>query len=161
SSYGNPPDGGKPLLAAARATLRKANIAAVNLEGTFGPGGSSKCAAKQKDCFAFQAPPANAATLRRAGVDIVHTANNHPFDFAAAGFGAPRRALTSVKVKAAGAPGEVTIVNRRGTRVAFLGFSTYRWANPMNDDAGVKARIESAGRQADIVVAFLHAGAEG
>jgi hypothetical protein len=161
SSYGNPPNGGRALLAPGARVLKKALIGAVNYEGTFGPGGSSKCGAGAKDCFAFQAPPGNARTLRRAGVDIVNHANNHAFDFGAVGWRATRDALTKAHVQATGAPGEVKIIERRGTRVAFVGFSTYGWTNPMGDDAAVRARIAGAAAKADIVVAFLHAGAEG
>ncbi|HEY6888999.1 MAG TPA: CapA family protein [Solirubrobacter sp.] len=161
SSYGNPPDAGRPLLAAGTKVLKAANLAAVNYEGTFGPGGASKCAGGAKDCFAFQAPPANARTLRRAGVDIVNHANNHAFDYGALGWRSTRDALTKAKVDATGAPGELKILTRNGTRVAFLGFSTYAWTNAMGDDAAVVARVKSAAEQADIVVAFLHAGAEG
>jgi hypothetical protein len=161
SSYGNPPDAGRPLLAAGTKVLKAANIAAVNYEGTFGPGGASKCSAPSKNCFAFQAPPGNARTLRRAGVDIVNHANNHAFDYGALGWRSTRDALTKAKVGATGAPGEVKVVQRNGTKVAFLGFSTYPWTNAMGDDAAVRARIESASGQADLVVAFLHAGAEG
>jgi hypothetical protein len=161
SSYGNPPDAGRPLLAAGTKVLKAANIAAVNYEGTFGPGGASKCAKASKNCFAFQAPPGNARTIRRAGVDIVNHANNHAFDYGALGWRSTRDALTKAKVAATGAPGELKIVSRNGTKVAFLGFSTYSWTNAMNDDAAVRARITSAASQADIVVAFLHAGAEG
>ena len=141
--------------------LKAANIAAVNYEGTFGPGGASKCSGGAKDCFAFQAPPGNARTIRRAGVDIVNHANNHAFDYGALGWRSTRDALTKAKVAATGAPGELKIISRNGTKVAFLGFSTYSWTNAMADDAAVRARISSAAGQADIVVAFLHAGAEG
>ena len=161
SSYGNPPDAGRPLLAAGTKVLEAANLAAVNYEGTFGPGGASKCGGGAKDCFAFQAPPGNAKTLRRAGVDIVNHANNHAFDYGALGWRSTRDALTKAKVEATGAPGELKILSRNGTKVAFLGFSTYAWTNAMGDDAAVVARIKSAVEQADIVVAFLHAGAEG
>jgi capsule synthesis protein PGA_cap len=161
SSYGNPPNAGRPLLAAGTKVLKAANIAAVNYEGTFGPGGASKCSGSSKNCFAFQAPPGNARTIRRAGVDIVNHANNHAFDYGALGWRSTRDALTKAKVAATGAPGELKIISRNGTKVAFLGFSTYSWTNPMADDAAVRARITSAAGQADIVVAFLHAGAEG
>ncbi|MDA0165616.1 CapA family protein [Solirubrobacter ginsenosidimutans] len=161
SSYGNPPDAGRPLLTAGTEVLKAANLAAVNYEGTFGPGGASKCAGGAKDCFAFQAPPGNAKTLRRAGVDIVNHANNHAFDYGALGWRSTRDALSKAKVEATGAPGELKILSRNGTRVAFLGFSTYAWTNAMGDDAAVAARVKSAAEQADIVVAFLHAGAEG
>jgi hypothetical protein len=161
SSYGNQPNGGRRLLAAGTPVLRRASIAAVNYEGTFGPGGTSKCGSGAKDCYAFQAPPGNARTLRRAGVDIVNHANNHAFDYGPVGWRSTRNAFKRAKVEATGAPGELKILRRRGTRVAFLGFSTYSWTNPMGDDAAVRARVESAAKQADIVVAFLHAGAEG
>src|SRR5215213_8483292 len=48
SSYGNPPDRGRALLAAGSKLLKRADIAAVNYEGTFGPGGASKCAGERK-----------------------------------------------------------------------------------------------------------------
>jgi hypothetical protein len=161
SSYGNPPDRGRGLLAAGSKLLRRADIAAVNYEGTLGPGGASKCGGGRKDCYAFQAPAGNAGTLRRAGVDIVNHANNHAWDYGALGWRSTRDALANVKVAATGAPGEIEIVSRNGTKVAFAGFSTYRWTNPMNDDARVRALIQVASDQADVVVAFLHAGAEG
>ena len=141
--------------------LKKADIGAVNYEGTFGPGGASKCGAGAKDCFAFQAPPGNARTLRRAGVDIVNHANNHAFDYGAVGWRSTRDALARAKVSATGRARRGRVISRNGTKVAFLGFSTYSWTNAMGDDAAVRARVQSAAAQADIVVAFLHAGAEG
>jgi Bacterial capsule synthesis protein PGA_cap len=73
SSYGQPPDRGWPQLAGVARVLRRADVAAVDLEGTFGAGGASKCGGSPgPNCFAFQAPPANARTLARAGVDVVN-----------------------------------------------------------------------------------------
>jgi poly-gamma-glutamate capsule biosynthesis protein CapA/YwtB (metallophosphatase superfamily) len=158
SSYGMPPDRGRPELAAPAPALRTAMIGAVNYEGTFGTGGTSKCAGGGENCFAFQAPPANASTLAGAGVDIVNTANNHAWDFGAAGWRSTRSALRSAGVVASGAPNEIRVLRRNGTRVAFVGFSTYPWTNSM--DAPV-AIIKMAAKRADIVVAFMHAGAEG
>ena len=88
SSYGNPPDAARGLLAAVAAPLRAADVGAVNLEGTLGSGGPSKCGGGSDgggNCFAFQAPAANVAGLRAAGVDVVNVANNHAFDFGASG----------------------------------------------------------------------------
>jgi Bacterial capsule synthesis protein PGA_cap len=162
SSYGRPPDRGWPQLAGVAGVLRHADVAAVNLEGTFGTGGASKCGgAPRPNCFAFQAPPANASTLARAGVDIVNQANNHAYDFGPQGWSATRAALRSADVARTGAPGELTFLRRRGVRFAFAGFSTYRWAAPMNDYARVRDLIGRAARRADIVVAFFHGGAEG
>src|SRR4051812_30322645 len=129
SSFGLPPNRGRPEMAAPAPVLRAATIGAVNYEGTFAPGGASKCGGGRENCFAFQAPKINARSLAGAGVDIVNTANNHAWDYGAIGWHSTRSALTSVKVSAVGAPGEVKVLRRSGTRVAFVGFSTYPWTN--------------------------------
>ncbi len=161
SSMGLPPEAGRPQLAPVAAALGAADVAAVNLEGTFAPGGGSKCTVPSTSCFAFQAPPENAATLAGAGVDIVNTANNHAFDYGPLGWRGTRDALAAAKVDAVGAPGEIAVLERAGTRIAFVGFSTYPWSSPMSDDAAVRTLVRAAGAQADVVVCFLHAGAEG
>ena len=161
SSRGLPPDGGRPQIAAVADALRAADLAAVNLEGTFGTGGPDKCAGGRANCFAFQAPPANAATLAEAGVDVVNQANNHAYDFGPSGYGQTRAALGAAGVAATGGPGEITVLLRGGRRIALVGFSTYGWSAPMSDPAAVRALVRRAARQAPIVVAFLHAGAEG
>jgi hypothetical protein len=162
SSHGFPPDRGRPQLAAVAPVLRAADLAIVNLEGTFAPGGASKCAGPDGgDCFAFQAPPGNAATLAWAGVDIVDTANNHAYDYGPAGWSGTRAALRRAGVRATGAPGEIAVMAAGGTKVAVVGFSTYAWSAPMRDPTGVRALVRRAARRAPIVVALLHAGAEG
>jgi hypothetical protein len=172
SSFGLPPGRGWPALRPVASVLRAADLAAVNLEGTFAPGGGSKCtSATDADaeaesgavstCYAFQAPPENARTLKRAGVDVVNTANNHAFDFGPLGWRGTRDALAAAKVKATGAPGEIRVMERNGTRIALLGFSTYPWSSGMSDDANVRALVAAAARKAPVVVAFFHAGAEG
>ncbi len=70
-------------------------------------------------------------------------------------------ALSAAGVKATGAPGQIQILRSHGNTVAFVGFSTYPWAAPLTDDAAVAALIKQAAQQANIVVAFLHGGAEG
>ena len=161
SSAGLPPHRGWPALRKVAPILRKGDLAAVNLEGTFAPGGDTKCVTASESCFAFQAPPENARTLARAGADLVNTANNHAFDFGPLGWRGTRDALAAAGVGAVGAPGEIRVVERKGTRIAFLGFSTYPWSSAMRDDASVRTLVEAAGDQADVVVCFIHAGAEG
>jgi hypothetical protein len=158
SAYGLPPDGGWGLLAPLASVLRRADVAAVNYEGTLGVGGASKCGLPPRaDCYAFQAPPANARSLRRAGVDVVNHANNHAYDYGAAGWSATRSALSAARVGVTGGPDEITVVRH----VAFVGFSTYPWSASMADDAAVAALVRRAAARADVVVAFFHAGAEG
>jgi poly-gamma-glutamate capsule biosynthesis protein CapA/YwtB (metallophosphatase superfamily) len=160
SSYGHPPARGWPQLAPVAGVLRSADLAAVNYEGTFAPGGASKCSGGG-NCFAFQAPAANAASLSRAGVDVVNLANNHAFDFGAAGYRGTRAALDRADVRATGAPGQVQVLRTHGVKVAFVGFSSYAWSASINDDRQVDSLVRAAAREADLVVAFFHGGAEG
>ncbi len=162
SAYGLPPGAGWPLLAPLASTLRAADVAAVNYEGTLGVGGASKCGlAARGDCYAFQAPPANAGSLRRAGIDLVNHANNHAFDYGLAGWRASRAALSKARVRVTGGRGELVVLRREGATIAFVGFSTYPWSEPMADDAEVQRLVRRASARADVVVLFFHAGAEG
>ena len=168
SEFGLPPARGWPLLRGVARPLRRADLAAVNLEGTFAPGGGSKCvtaveldADAVRSCYAFQAPAGNALALRRAGVDVVNTANNHAFDFGPLGWRGTRDALAAAGVRATGAPGEIRVIRRRGTRIAMLGFSAYPWSSDLRDDANVRALVGAAAARGDVVVVFMHAGAEG
>src|SRR3954471_5175945 len=162
SRYGLPARGGRALFAAVRRPLRAPDVRAGNLEGTLSAGGASKCgAAPAAGCFAFQAPPANAAALRDAGLDLVNLANNHSFDFGADGRMQTLRALTGAGVAFTGLPGDVRVIERHGIRVAFAGFSTYRWTPSMDDPATIRAVVGQAAAIADVVVVLFHAGAEG
>jgi hypothetical protein len=161
SSFGLPPQGGFPILAGIAPVLGAADLSAVNNEGTFATGGTSKCGAGSENCFAFRAPPQNAGALHRAGVDVVNLANNHAFDFGAVGMGQTVTALRRHKVRVTGRPGEITVLPVPGARVAFAGFAAYPWAASITDLAGVRALVRRAGARANVVVAFMHAGAEG
>lgn len=161
SQYGLPGAGGAALFADVRDTLRAPDLMAGNLEGTLSTGGVSKCGAGAVNCYAFQAPPSNALALGQAGLDIVNLANNHAFDYGEAGRTQTLGALTAAKVAFTGLPGDVRVLTRRGVRVAFVGFSTYRWTPSMDDAQGVRALIDQAAAIADVVVVFFHAGAEG
>ena len=163
SAFGQPPDRGWPQLRSVAPVLRRADVATVNLEGTFFPGGASKCGGGPGGgtCFAFQAPAANAGTLRRAGVDLVNLANNHAFDFGATGYASTRAALGRHDVRATGAPGEVRVLRAGGRRIAFVGFAPYAWSAPINDLDAVGDLVRRADRSADLVVVLFHGGAEG
>jgi capsule synthesis protein PGA_cap len=162
SFRGLPPRRGEPVLARVAPTLRRSDLAVVNYEGTFGPGGSTKCPrGVTATCIPFQAPAQNARTLRRAGVDIVNTANNHAFDYGIEGWVATRAALRRARVQATGAVAEIHVLERNGTKVAFAGFSTYPWSADMRDLDAVKSLVKGAGERADVVVVLMHAGAEG
>ena len=167
-----PPGDGRARYRAVARRLRGADVALGNLEGTLARGGTSKCpppglqpvaagAAPASACFAFRAPPRYARGLRAAGFDLMSLANNHAFDYGPEGMGQTVRALRRHGIAATGRPGEVRVLRRRGVRIAFAGFAAYPWASPIRDLAAVRGIVAGAARRADVVVALMHAGAEG
>jgi hypothetical protein len=159
SSYGVPPNGGRAQLAAARPLLRFGDLTFANLEGTYASGGHSKCSAKT--CFAFRAPPRNAPALRWAGIDAVNLANNHSNDFGDGGQAETVAALDHAGVASTGRPGAIRVLTANGVKVALVGFAPYPWASPLLDVGAARKLIHRAARRAPVVIAAIHAGAEG
>lgn len=163
SMYGNPPEGGQALFEHTRDYTLSPDIMAANLEGTFGEGGPSKCDGRDSsNCYAFQAPPQNAQSLAWAGFDVVNLANNHSYDYFAAGAQATREALDAGGVGCTGlTENAVAFVEAKGVRVAFLGFSPYSYGPDIGDLEAARELVQAADREADVVVVLMHAGAEG
>jgi hypothetical protein len=162
SKYGVPGNGGRAQLAPARPLLSDADLTEANLEGTYSRGGASKCGRRAgRDCFAFQAPPGNAPALRWAGIDAVNVANNHAFDFGAAGQAQTLAALRRAQVLWTGRPGQATIVEVNGVKVALLGFAPYPWASSLLAIGKARRLIAAAAKRAGVVIVAMHAGAEG
>lgn len=149
------------LFAAIRGQLRRADVAIGNLEGTLSAGGTSKCGASSTGCFAFQSPPRSGALLRRAGFDDLNVANNHAFDYGASGQRQTLLALARYRLRWSGRPGRITVLRTHGVRVAILGFAPYPWAQSLLDVPAAQTLVRRAAARADLVVAVLHAGAEG
>jgi poly-gamma-glutamate capsule biosynthesis protein CapA/YwtB (metallophosphatase superfamily) len=155
---GAPP---KSLFTGVQAPLRQADIAIGNLEGTLSSGGSSKCGAGSSSCFAFQSPPQSAVLLRGAGFDDLNVANNHAFDYGSSGQQQTLRALDRYRLRWSGRPGQITVLTTHGVSVAILGFAPYPWAQSLTNIPAAQALVRRATARADLVVAVLHAGAEG
>jgi poly-gamma-glutamate capsule biosynthesis protein CapA/YwtB (metallophosphatase superfamily) len=155
---GSPPGS---LFAHVRGQLRGADVAIGNLEGTLSSGGGSKCKAGSTRCYAFQAPPRSAALLRGAGFDDLNVANNHAFDYGASGQQQTLQALARYRLRWSGRPHQITVLRTHGVRVAILGFAPYPWAQSLLDTHAAQALVRQAAARADVVVAVLHAGAEG
>jgi poly-gamma-glutamate capsule biosynthesis protein CapA/YwtB (metallophosphatase superfamily) len=149
------------LFAGVRGPLRRADIAIGNLEGTLGTGGTSKCGKHSTSCFAFQSPPQSAALLRGAGFDDLNVANNHAFDYGASGQQQTVRALARYRLRWSGRPGQIIVLRSHGIRVAIVGFAPYPWAQSLTNVLAARALVQRAAAQAELVVAVLHAGAEG
>lgn len=162
SRAGLPPDHGRGMFRGVEPQLSSADLTVGNLEGTFSAGGPSKCGGGHvQNCFAFQAPPANAAALRGAGFDLMNLANNHAFDFGAGGEQQTIAALDRVGIAHTGLPGRVTVVRVHGIRIAFVGFAPYAWASDLRDIPAARRLVSGARKRADVIVVVIHAGAEG
>jgi len=155
---GQPP---ASLFAGVRGPLRGADIAIGNLEGTLSSGGTSKCKPGSSGCYAFQAPPQSAALLRDAGFDDLNVANNHAYDYGPSGQQQTLRALARYGLHWSGRPRQITVMRSHGMRVAILGFAPYPWAQSLTDIPAAQQLVRRAAARADVVVAVLHAGAEG
>jgi Bacterial capsule synthesis protein PGA_cap len=142
--------------------LRHADLGIANLEGTLATGGAPRCTeTAASGCFVFRASPAWAETLRRVGFTALNVANNHALDFGPMAQGETLAALTRARIAVDGLPGRITYVRAAGVRVALVGTAPYRWAQSLLDPAGTQALVRVASRQADVVVVYMHAGAEG
>ena len=138
-----------------------AQIVFGNLEGTLSDVSGSKCSADSTNCFAFQVPPSFASYLADAGFTVLNTANNHSHDFGEAGLKQTVDAVRSAGMADVGQRGQITVVNAGSIRVGFVGFAPYRETASMLDISAARALIQQARQQSDVVVVYMHAGAEG
>ena len=155
-----PSDGGRSFFSDVETDLA-GDVVLGNLEGTLSTGGGSKCGKGSTNCFAFQTPPSYARWLQQAGFTVMNLANNHAYDFGAAGLRQTTDALAGVGLEWTGRPGQITVQKVAGIRVAVVGFAPYPWAQSLTDIAAAKKLVRKAARSADVVVVTMHAGAEG
>ncbi|GLY97095.1 CapA family protein [Actinoplanes sp. NBRC 103695] len=141
----------------------KADLVMGNLEQPLtGDTGSSKCGSPPRDnCFAFRAPPSYAKHLKKAGFQLLNTANNHSNDYGRQGYKNTAAALEAAGLRHTGAQGQITVVEVKGVKVAAVGFSSYAGANNLNDLDAARDVVAKAADQADLVVVQVHMGAEG
>ena len=139
----------------------KADVSFANLEGTMTTGGPSKCGAHSTVCYAFRVPPSYAQLYRQAGITIVNSANNHSYDFGAEGVAQTSAALKAAGVAQAGLPGQIGYVTTHGVTTAFVDVAPYYLTNNLLDDAQFAALMKRARAHAQLVVVYMHTGAEG
>ncbi|HEY4349556.1 MAG TPA: CapA family protein [Gaiellaceae bacterium] len=133
-----------------------------NQEGTLATGGTPKCAPYgSSGCFTFRADPSSAAALKRAGFTVMNIANNHALDFGAGAQQETIQALESAGLAYDGLPGQISIVQAGTVKVAIIGCAPYPWAQSLLDIPKTAALVRAATRQADVVLVYMHAGAEG
>ena len=132
-----------------------------NLEGTMTDATTSKCGSSSTQCYAFRVPPVYAYVYRHAGFTVLNAANNHSDDFGEEGVEATTSALRAAGIVQAGLPGEIGVVREGTLKVAFVDFAPYTNTNDLLNFAAAKQLIEKARRLANVVVVYMHAGAEG
>lgn len=155
-----PPNGGAGFFDAVARQLR-GDVVIGNLETALTNAASSQCGGNGGSCFDFRVPPAFARRLDQAGFTLLNLANNHAYDYFAAGQRDTVRALRRNGLRTTGRPGEIAVVEVGAVRVAVLGFAPYEWAQSLNDIPAARRLVRKATRAADLVIVTMHAGAEG
>ncbi|MCB1022901.1 MAG: CapA family protein [Acidobacteria bacterium] len=160
-----PPNDGKDLLKPVTPIFQLADLAFANLEGPLADGGiSEKCKPESKFCFAFRMPTRYAAYLKAAGLDVVSVANNHALDFGDAGRASTRKALDAAGIKHAGSDSgkfSTAYFEVNGKTIAVIGFAHNRVSLNINNIVSARRAVETADRNADIVIVSFHGGSEG
>ena len=140
----------------------KAPIEFGNLEGTLtNVTYGSKCGTNSSACYAFKNPPQFAQYYRAAGFNVLNSANNHSYDYGVQGAADTSAALKAAGITQAGLPGQIGVVSDGNTKVAFCDFAPYSTTNDMLDPAAEAALITKAKTLANVVVVYMHSGAEG
>jgi poly-gamma-glutamate capsule biosynthesis protein CapA/YwtB (metallophosphatase superfamily) len=155
-----PPDGGRSFFSDVETDLA-GDVVLGNLEQTLTTAQGSKCGPSSTNCFSFKSPPSYARWLKGAGFTMLNTANNHAYDFGKAGLDQTVAALRGQGLLHTGRPAEIVVQRVGDIRVAVVGFASYPWANDVTDLKAVRRLVAKASKQADVVVATAHMGAEG
>ena len=144
-------------------TIASADIAEGNLETTL------RNAPPWAGYPKFRSPPAYASALKKAGLDVLGTANNHALDGGAGGVRYTSNELGRLGMARVGTSNRrVAVVQRNGIKVAFLAYtygtngigSPFKGAVNRIDRVQMRKDIASARKQADAVVMVLHWGTE-
>jgi poly-gamma-glutamate capsule biosynthesis protein CapA/YwtB (metallophosphatase superfamily) len=151
-----------------KTVLSRADLCIANLEGPISAGSSHE---HGPEAEVFRGPPATAALLRRAGIDLVHVANNHILQHGTGAFSASIEALreqglTPIGMATLGSI-EPVIKTVNGLRLGFVAssFVTERYipgqrlydASPL---PVLLERIADLRPRVDIVVVSIHWGIE-
>jgi len=161
--HSRPVDDGNFLLADIAGSLIPADIIIANLEGVMMESGNKpqKQCDDSSSCFAFRSPPQYARLLRNAGISAVSLANNHSHDFGTEGFIETKTHLAAHGIQSSGGKGDFAMWPDREVRTAMVAFSTYGYANNMNDIQNARTIVSRLDEFYDVVIVSFHGGAEG
>lgn len=149
------------LFAPIQQYLSGADILFGNFESTLTDYPKTSKNTASKHVFAFRTPPATATVLRKAGFQVLSTANNHSGDFGERGFQDTMDNLTKAGIVAVGRKGQIAYTQAQGKRIAFIAFSYFRRHSYIIDLGEMRSLVKQARESADIIVISCHWGGEG
>jgi hypothetical protein len=138
------------------------DLVMANLEGTLAADGKAKCTPYGSDgCYTFRAAPASAFVLRRTGFNVLNVANNHALDYGEQAHLETLAALRAAQIAYDGLPHQITVVQAGVVKIALIGCAPYPWAQSLLKIPAAQALVRRARLRADVVIVYMHAGAEG
>jgi poly-gamma-glutamate synthesis protein (capsule biosynthesis protein) len=121
----------------------------------------------------FCGPPLGAQSLKKAGITVVSTANNHAFDYNLRALKETVRYLRNEGIQFTGTNDsgdsifDPLIVERNGIRIGFVAYTSFvnaqhGWQGYISDydSARARAEIRHLRKSVDVIVASLHGGVE-
>jgi len=134
------------------AYVKNADITFVDLESPLFTG----CPVTAASTFTFCGDPRFVSGLKLIGTDVASMANNHASNYGAEGIRLTDQLLQKNGISSTGL-GPVAVINVRGIKFGFIAFNGVGRAI---DRVALKASIQRARQQADIVVVQFHWGKE-
>ncbi len=158
-----PPSNGEYLLEEVTDILSSGDVTFGNLEGVIlDTGGKQKYCKNPKLCYLFRSPDIYLNNLKKAGFDVLSTANNHAGDFGSKGRANTMKMLDSLEFYHAGQltrPYTTFMID--GMKYGFAAFSPNTGTVSIHDYANAKKIIQHLDSVSDVVIASFHGGAEG
>ncbi|MEQ1499921.1 MAG: CapA family protein [Parcubacteria group bacterium] len=151
----------KEMLDGVAEFTKRPDIMIGNLEGVITQSQYSKCGVESKNCFTFAGDENFLRLLASASFDVLNTSNNHFNDFGNEGREDTVKKIKEQGIIPVGMKDDITYINKNNIKVGIVGFSTFWYANDLNNETDVVKNITEAEKNADIVVVIFHAGGEG
>ena len=157
-----PADGGAGFFRDVKPYLVGRDVVFGNLEGPLTDRGRPTKSAAAGRSYVFRTPPSYGAHLKDAGFTVLSLANNHANDYGPEGRAQTMAVLDTLGIKHTGAPGQITVQNVQGMRVAFIGLAPNTGCQNINDIQGAVALVHKALQTSHtLVMVSFHGGAEG
>ncbi|MCX8057827.1 MAG: CapA family protein [Spirochaetes bacterium] len=155
-----PPNDGKDLFNDAKPFFDTDFILG-NCEGTFTEQKTSTKDVSKPNNYAFRMPLRYINYLKEANFHILSIANNHSFDFGNKGYIDTIENLKKAGFIVIGEKGNIEIIEKKGLKFGFIGFSWFSHHNNILDLNNTKNFIKECKNKVDLLVVYFHGGSEG